>query len=176
MKVLPGSHLDGTDVTGVPIPDGIHILILDSTGFDVLTSNISGNGCPQGLTFKPAQRIELNQGTLQPLNFFASADASLLYVASAGDSSILVYSFGTGGVTGIELQGNATPVSADMSVDAGTIVVAGSDGMLHVITTGLGGNDQVPLAFPNLPNYLNPFCSYTPAQGACTLNLVVARP
>ncbi len=176
MRVLPGSHLDGLDATGVPIPDGIHVLVLDSTGFDVLTSNISGNACPQTLTFQPAQRLELNQGTLQPVNFFASADASLLYVASAGSSSILVYNFGTGGVSGIELQGNATAVSADMSVDAGTIVVAGSDGMLHVITTGLGGNDQVPLAFPNLPNYLNPFCSYTPSQGACALNLVVARP
>src|SRR4029077_7584704 len=112
---------------------------------------------------------ELGQGTLQPVNFFASADGSQLYVASASHASILVYDFGTGAVTGIELRGNATPLSADMFVDAGTIVVAGTDGMLHQVSTALGGNDQVQLSFPSLPNYLNPFCTFTPSQGPCTL-------
>ena len=188
MKVLPGIHIDGRDSLGFTVPDGMHIFVLDSTGFDVLTAAISlplpGTTCPQTLTFlsydgNPSdlvQRIELGKGAIHPVNFFASADGSQLYVASSSDASILVYDFGSGAVTGIELQGNATPVSADMSVDAGTIVVAGSDGMLHHITTSLGGNDQVPLAFPSLPNYLNPFCTFTPTQGPCTLNVVLAKP
>jgi len=180
MKVLPGPHLEGGDASSLPFPDGIHILVLDASGFDVITASISaptpGTLCPQALTFSPLQRLEMNQGTLQPVNFFPSADGSLLYVATTGNASILVYSFSTGAVTGIPLQGNATPLSADMSVDAGTIVVAGSDGMLHNITTAFGGSDAVPLAFPNLPNYLNPFCSYSPAQSPCTLNLVAVRP
>ena len=186
MKILPGVQLEGRDSAGYPIPDGQHVVILDATGFDILTSRISppasGTLCPQFLTFisgNPAslvQRVELGQGTIQPINFFASADGSQLYVLAAGNASILVYNFAAGAVTsGIELSGNATPLSADISADAATILVAGSDGLLHEVSTGLGGSDQVQLPFPNLPNYLNPFCTLT-SQSPCTLNLVAARP
>jgi hypothetical protein len=188
MKVLPALHIDGRDSFGHPIPDGIHILILDSTGFDIVTSVISPpvdptTLCPQQLTFtdyqsQPAvQRIELGQGTLQPVNFFYSADDTQLYVVSSSSSSIIVYSFINGSVIGgIELQNNARPLTADMSTDAGTIVIAGSDGMLHEVSTALGGGDSVPISFPNIPNGLNPFCSFTPLAGPCTLNVVQARP
>ena len=187
MKVLPGVHLEGRDSYGNTIPDGTHVFVLDATGFDIITSTISpavpGTLCPQILTFvsgdpnRLAQRVELGQGPIQPVNFFASADGSQLYVLAAGNASILVYNFAAGAVTGgIELTGNATPLSADMSVDAGTILVAGSDGLLHEVSTGLGGSDQVQLSFPNLPDYLNPFCTHTPTSTPCTLNLVAARP
>jgi hypothetical protein len=188
MKVLPALHIDGRDSLGHPIPDGIHTLILDSTGFDIVTSVIfppldPATLCPQQLTFtdyqgQPAvQRIELGQGTLKPVNFFYSADDTQLYVVSSNSSSIIVYSFINGSVIGgIELQNNATPITADMSVDAGTIVIAGSDGMLHEVSTALGGGDSVPISFPNIPNGLNPFCSFTPLLGPCTLNVVQARP
>jgi len=183
MKVLPSLHIDGKDSFGNPIPDGAHILILDSTGFDLITATISGTLCPQGLEFisgdplRPVQRIELNQGSLQPLNFFQSSDATQLYVVSSASSSVVVYSFITGSVIGgIRLQNNATPLTADMSPDGGTIVVAGSDGMLHEISTSLGGSDQIPISFPNLPNYLNPFCSITPSTGPCILNVSQAKP
>jgi hypothetical protein len=180
MRVLPGIHIDGTDSLGLPIADGIHIFLLDATGFDIVTATISmpalGTNCPQSLAFSPVQRIELGLGTIQPVNFFASADGSQLYIASSTSASILIYDFGTGAITGIELQGNATPLSADMSVDAGSIVVAGSDGMLHLVTTAFGGSDQVPLSFPNLSNYANPFCTFTPSQGPCTFNTVLAKP
>lgn len=188
MKVLPALHIDGKDSFGNTIPDGVHVLILDSTGFDIVTSQILPPAtpttlCPQGIQFvsgdplRAVQRIELGQGTLQPVNFFYSADDTQLYVVSSSSSSIIVYSFITGSVIGgIELQNNATPITADMSVDAGTIVVAGSDGMLHEVSTALGGSDSVPISFPNIPNGLNPFCSFTPLSGPCTLNVVQSRP
>jgi hypothetical protein len=184
MKVLPGEHLNGRDSSGNLIPDGIHVFVLDATGFDVITYTISppvaGTHCPQVIAFAnpllPLQRVELGQGTLQPVNFFTSADGSQLYVASADHASILVYDFGTGSVTGIELTGNATPLSADMSADAGTIVIAGSDGLLHSVSTGLGGSDQIQISFPNLPDYLNAFCTITPTAGPCAVNLALARP
>jgi hypothetical protein len=187
MQVLPGVHIEGTDSYGFQIPDGIHVLVLDATGFDIVTGVASapnqGTICPQTLTFvsndplHPAQRIEMGQGTLQPVNFFVSADASQIYIAAAGTASILIYDFGAGAVTsGIELAGNATPISAQMSADTGTIVVGGSDGLLHIVTTSLGGSDQLQLSFPSLPNYLNPFCTATPAQGPCALSLLAVRP
>jgi len=187
MKILPVVHLEGRDSYGNTIPDGTHVFVLDATGFDIITSTtspaVAGTICPQILTFvsgdpnRLAQRIELGQGPIQPIDFFASADGSQLYVITAGHASILIYNFAAGAVTsGIELIGNATPVSADMSVDAGTILIAGSDGLLHEVSTGLGGSDQVQLAFPNLPDYLNPFCALTATPNACTLDLIAARP
>jgi hypothetical protein len=187
MRVLPGLHLEGTDSFGNGIPDGTHVFVLDATGFDIITATITppatGTLCPQTLTFisndptRLAQRVELAQGTLQPINFFPSADGTQLYVVAAGHASILVYDFSVGSVTsGIELQGNATPISADISPDASTIVVAGSDGLLHQVSTGLGGSDQFQLSFPNIPDYLNPFCAITTPQNPCSLNLVATRP
>jgi hypothetical protein len=187
MKVLPNVHIDGKDSYGNSIPDGIHVLVLDATGFDIITSTISapaaGTVCPQGLTFisndplRPAQRVELGEGILQPVNFFASADGTQLYVANASSSTIFVYNFIVGSVVGgIELLNNATPLSADITVDAGTIVISGSDGMLHEISTSLGGTDMVQLSFPNIPNYLNAFCTSYPSTGACALNVAITKP
>ena len=183
MKVLPNAHMDGRDSYGNLIPDGVHILVLDATGFDIITAEISGSTCPQTLTFvsndpvRPVQRIELGQGTLQPLNFFASADASQLYVVSSNSSTILVYNFISGAVVGgIELLGNALPLSADISPDTTSLAIAGSDGMVHEISTLLGGGDLVQISFPDLPNYLNPFCTFTPNSGPCTLTTVLVKP
>lgn len=188
MRVLPNLHIDGSDSQGHPIPDGIHVLVLDSTGFDIITSTISapptGSLCPQQLAFTDytkqpnIQRIELGQGTLNPVNFFASPDGTQLYIVNANSSSIVIYSFISGSVIGgIELAGGVTPLSADMSVDGGTIAVAGSDGMLHEVSTSIGGSDLVQLSFPNLPNFFNGFCSAVPASGTpCILNSVLVRP
>jgi len=161
--------------------------VLDATGFDVVTAVLSqpaaGTLCPPGLTFlsndplHAAQRIELGQGTLQPVNFFVSVDGTQIYVANSTTSTIIVYNFVAGATTGgIQLLNNATPLSADMSIDGGTIVVAGSDGVLHEISTSLGGADLYQVSFPNLPNYLNAFCSLTPTAGPCTLTTTLVRP
>jgi len=184
MKVLPNVHIDGKDSTGDLIPDGVHVLVLDATGFDLITADVSapaaGTLCPQGFAFDPLhplERIDLGQGTIQPINFFAADDASQLYIVSASSASILIYNFEAGAVTGgIELVGNALPVSADMTVDTGTIVVAGSDGMVHEVSTALGGADMLQVSFPNLPDYLNPFCTITPTAGPCTLTTVLVKP
>jgi hypothetical protein len=187
MKVLPPLHIDGRDSFGNTIPDGIHVLILDSTGVDIVTSTVSvpasGNLCPQGLAFvsgdplRSVQRIELGEGTLQPINFFASADSTQLYVVSSSSSSILVYNMVAGAVVGgIELQNSATPLSADISSDSGTISISGSDGMLHEVSTLIGGSDSIPLSFPSLPNAVNPFCTIAPGGTPCVLNVALPKP
>jgi hypothetical protein len=181
MKVLPNLHIDGRDSVGNPIPDGVHVAVLDATGFDIVTWTISppaaGTLCPQSLNFLSLQRVDLGQGTLQPLNFFASADGTQLYVANTNSSTIPIYNFIAGAVVGgIELVGNATPLSADISVDDSTILISGSDGMLHEVTAELGGSDLVQLTFPNLPNYFNAFCAYSPSPSICTLNVALAKP
>lgn len=190
MKILPNVHIDGRDSYGYTIPDGIHLLVLDSTGFNIVTSVISppavGSLCPQTLTFlsndpaRVAQRVELGQTINQPstsANFFPSPDGEQLYIVNPGNSSILIYSFVAGAVTGgIELQGSATPVSSGITADASTIVVAGTDGLLHNVSTLTGGADLSQVSFPNIPNFLNAFCSFTPSTGPCTLDTVLVKP
>jgi hypothetical protein len=190
MKVLPALPPGARDSAGNLIPDGVHLLILDSTGFDIVTSQIclpsADPLCPLvGIRFvsndnstpqRQFQRVELGLGRLQPLNFFHSADNTLLYIVNSNSSSIVVYSITNGTVIGgIPLQNNATPLTADISPDGGTIVIAGSDGLLHEVSTAVGGSDATPISFPNAPNSLNPFCSSTPNAGPCTLNVAQAK-
>lgn len=129
------------------------------------------------MTIGALQRIELGQQISSSANFFASPDGTQLYVVNPGSSSILIYSFIAGAPTGgIEILGNATPLSSDISADGGTIVIVGSDGLLHEIGTATGGADLYQVPFPNLPNYLNPFCTFTPSGGPCTLNVALVKP
>jgi hypothetical protein len=167
------------------LPDGLHFVALEAGGgIQYITATVTGipaasltqpanSVCPMTVSHT-VQTINLDEGTLQPINFFTSADGTLLYVVASNRPSILAYDFNTSSVNGILLSGNATPISADISADASYLFVAGSDGLLHRVSTGVGGSDQTPLLFPNLPNIFNPFC--TNGQPPCTLSLVVARP
>ncbi len=183
-------HLSGSPIAFKVLPDGTHFLVLESDGnLESFTASITGippatqsqpatQICPMTVSHAAPQQINLGQGTIDPINFFVSADGTLVYVPVRELNSILVYNFSSGGRGGIQLIGstNPTPVTADMTVDAGTILVAGSDGLVHQITTANGGFDQAQFAFPDLANYLNPFCTFTPASGVCTFDYVAARP
>ena len=169
------------------LPDGMHFIALDSNGtIDYITTATTGippatlttpasSICPITVT-NAVQLLNLGQGTIHPLNVFASADGTLIYVAASDRNSILVYDFSTSGVSGIQLLNNATPVSADMTSDSTTILIAGSDGMLHEVSTASGGADLVQLQFANLPNFANSFCTSNPTAGPCALDFVAAKP
>jgi hypothetical protein len=169
------------------LQDGIHYVALEESGdIDYITATVTGitpatlpkpasSICPMAVSNKLSE-ISLQQGTIHPINIFESADGSQLYVVATDRASILVYNFDTGAVTGILLAGNATPLSADMTVDSSTILVGGSDGQMHQISTANGGGDLVQIQFPFLPNYLNPFCTFVPSAGPCTFDLMVVKP
>jgi len=189
-QIIP---LSAAPVSFKALPDGVHFLVLESNGnLEYISAAITGlpiakltepptpatSLCPMTVSHTKLPPIELGQGAIQPLDFFVSADGTLIYVLATDRNSVLVYDFSTSSVSGIQLLGstNPTPISADMTVDDTTILVAGSDGLIHQVSTGIGGSDQFQIAFPNLANYLNPFCTYTPAAGPCTLNFVIAKP
>jgi hypothetical protein len=190
---LTGLHdipLAGAPVAFRVLPDGTHFLVLESDGtIESFTASITGippatisqaatQICPMTVGHSTPIQINLGQGKIDPINFFVSADGTLIYVAARELNSILTYNFSSGGRGGIQLVGanNPTPIAADMTVDAGFILVAGSDGLVHQLSTATGGFDQAQFGFPNLVNYLNPFCTFTPASGACTFDYVAARP
>jgi len=192
MKVLPSPLLNGLDTSGYLIPNGEHVLILDATGIDILTIQPTGTGCPLTASFisgapPPAlvQRIQFEQGTVDALNFFVSPDSSTVYVPASNQNSILTYYFPSGAwVGGIQLLNNAAPAApvagaptVGATIDTGYILVAGNDGLLHQVTTGLNGSDLIPFQFPNLPDILNPFCIEGGlTAGPCSFNLLVVKP
>jgi len=178
-----GFPLAAPPVSFKVLPDGLHLVALESNGnIEYITASITGippatltdpanSLCPMTVSHT-VQPINLGQGSIHPINLFSSADGSLLYVVASDRNSILVYDFNSGPGGGIQLANNATPVAADITADSSFILVAGSDSLLHRVSTGAGGIDQTSIQFPNLPNVLNPFCTNAP----CTLDFVLARP
>lgn len=188
----PGLTPQIIPLTAAPIvfralPDGVHFVALESGGsIDYLTASITGNPsaslsnpntslCPLFVSHTLVN-LNLQQGPIHAFNFFPSTDGSLLYVVASDRDAVLVYDLTSNTVTGIQLAGDITPVAAGISADAGTILIAGSDGMLHQVSTTVGGSDQLQLKFPNLPDYFNPFCTYNPISGPCTFDTVVVQP
>ena len=203
LTAIPNPHMDGFGVVtfpspttppAQPFPDGMHLIALDNTGLNVITAidtelsfslkNLPPQGfCRQDVTHT-VQHVDLHVGTFNPVAFFVSPDASQAYIVASDRPSILVYNFSTGAVSGIELVGNATPVvplnplqtAAGLSTDETLLYVAGSDGLLHQVST-TSAVDLTQIAFPNLPSLPNPFCSLSPASGQpCKLDLVAVRP
>jgi len=186
--------LSAPPISFQPLPDGLHFIAFETNGsLDYITATITGIPaaqltqqslpalCPMNVSHT-VKNFNLNIGNIHPINFFLSPDSTLLYVVASDVNSIIVYDFATKSVTGgIQLVStaggiNPTPVSAQMTVDGSTIIVAASDGYVHQLSTANGGSDIVQNQFPNLPNFQNPFCTFTPASGPCQLNLLLVRP
>jgi len=189
-QVIP---LTAPPISFQALPDGIHLIALESNGsVDYIAATITG--IPPATLTQPSNvlcpmqvshtltNLNLNLGNIHPINFFLSADSTLLYIVASDLNSIIVYDFAThsiaGGIQLLSTAGaiNPTPVTAQMTADSSTIVVAASDGYIHQISTANGGSDAVQSEFTNLPNYQNPFCTFTPASGSCTLNLLAVKP
>jgi hypothetical protein len=160
------------------LPDGIHIIALDNTGLDYITTAITAAAtqtlCPQFISAS-SQRIPLGQGTFNPINFFVSPDGTHAYIVASDRSSVLVYDFNTNSVAGISFANNASPVSADITVDGTLIYVAGSDGMLHEVST-TSAVDLLQISFTIPSRFSTPFCSLDPTSGPCKLDVVAVKP
>ncbi|MGA9977447.1 MAG: hypothetical protein WBQ08_02235 [Candidatus Sulfotelmatobacter sp.] len=201
LSVLPAASAPPPVVAALLTPDenspGLDVLIgLDNTGIDLIATDtiVPGFGypptstppCPQFIeqavspnppnaTFSPVH-FNFGVGTFNPISFFLSPDGTRAYVVTTNFSSILVFDFNTGSLSGsIPLVNNAIPVSASFTEDGTLIYVAASDGALHEVNT-VTATDVQEISFPNLPNVNNPFCGFGASTIACTLDLVDVKP
>jgi hypothetical protein len=200
LRVLPAASAPPPVVTALLTPDvnapGLDVLVaLDNTGIDLVATDtiVPGFGypptptppCPQyiepasnptTLVPFPPQHFNFGVGTFNPISFFVSPDGTRAYVVTTNFSSILVFDFNTGSLSGsIPLANNAIPISASFTEDGTLIYVAANDGTLHEVNT-ISATDVQEISFPNLPNVNNPFCGFGASTIACTLDLVSVRP
>ena len=191
LKMVPaGNVATGNTIIPALQMTGLDLFFgVDNTGIDIVgtTSSLfpSGQNTPApactrpivfaqtmaNTTFYPVH-ISVGQGTFHPINFFVSPDATQVFIVTS-DLGVLVYHFNTQATTNIALANNATPIAADMTVDGSLIYVAASDGLLHILNTTLGIEQQTPIVFSPLPNSTNSFC-YTGDN--CAANLVAVKP
>jgi hypothetical protein len=189
LKMVPAGNVPmGNSVIPTPLDTtGLDFFFgLDNTGIDIIATNTSLPSvpalCPQPVTLAhtpapantPFQPVHVNigQGTFTPINFFISPSTTQAYIVASDRNSILVYNFSTGATTGIPLVNNATPTAADITADGTLIYVAGSDGLLHQVSTVLA-IDQNQISFSPLPNSTNGFCFNA---NNCQLDLLAVRP
>src|SRR5205807_1111965 len=103
------------------LPDGTHFLVLEAGGsLEYFTSKITPIPiapltnpptsatalCPMKVGHTKLAPINLGQGIIDPINFFVSADGTLIYVAVRELNSILTYNFSSGAQGGIQLLGS----------------------------------------------------------------------
>ncbi len=186
LKMVPAGNVPmGTPTIPSLQTQGLDFFFgVDNTGIDIIATTsslapltslcppqITLAQTPQNATFLPIH-IDLGVGSFTPINFFLSPDATKAYIVPSDSSGIFVYNFDTGSTSQIPLVNNATPLSADMTVDGSLIYVAGSDGLLHEVNTALS-LDRMEVTFTALPNSSNSFCYDSPN---CTLNMIAIRP
>jgi hypothetical protein len=197
LKMVPASTVPmGNTIIPVPLlTGGLDFFFgLDNTGIDIIATNTSllplplpagpltlTTLCPSPIvlaqtatnspaTFQPVH-IDIGQGTFHPINFFLSPDTSQAYIVTS-DFGVLVYSFDTGAVSRIQLVNDAVPLAADVAADGSLILVAGSDGLLHELSTATA-LDQNQTSFSPLANSNNDFCF---TGNNCALNLLAVKP
>jgi hypothetical protein len=200
LRVLPAASAPPPVVNALLSPDfnatGLDVVIaLDNTGIDLIATDatvlgagepptpnppcsqfISEASNPTTLVPFPPQHFNFGVGTFNPISFFVSPDGTKAYVVTTNFSSILVFNFNTGSLSGsIPLAGNAIPVSASFTEDGTLIYVAANDGTLHEVNT-LSATDVQQISFPDLPNVNNPFCGFGATTIACTLDFVGVKP
>jgi hypothetical protein len=201
LKMVPAGNvlLNSLLISAALNPLGLDLFYgVDNTGIDIIATTTAipnfssvpfspGILCPWPVTFAqetplpipptlpntfPPTHINIGTGTFNPIAFFILPDATQAYIVTS-NAGVLVYDFTTLSASKIALLNNATPISADMTVDGTLIYVAASDGQLHILNTALGIDETSPTAFPPLPNSTSSFC-YT--ANTCAANIVAVKP
>ncbi|HEU5334838.1 MAG TPA: hypothetical protein VFU27_02680 [Terriglobales bacterium] len=146
------------------LPDGKTIAAVTSPGLTTIDISTSAAGCPPPVTATPTFH-DLGQGSFTPKQILVSSEGTHAYVVS-NLNAIMVYDITAQAATAIPLAGNATPLSAAVTLSGKKLYVGASDGTVHVLNAvapyGDVGQIRVTL------------CSNTSLS--CPPNLVALKP
>ena len=145
------SMVQGVATTGVPqylraLPDGIHILGVESPGIELLTASNIHTTCPAAVS-NSASFVNLGQGNFVPTQAIVSSDGSSTYLLTESSGSVLVFNVAGRATSAIQLTGNVLPLQASATPDGSALYVGASDGTVHFLSTRAGGADLQQISF-----------------------------
>jgi hypothetical protein len=153
-----------------PLPDGTHVLAMDSPGIDYLNVNPTSTGCPPTISSALGGSVNLGQGGFVPTQFIISPDGLTAYILTQNSGVVLVLSIANKTTSAIALTGNATALQAALTPDGRFLYVGAEDvpppvtpdsppalGSIHVLDT-VSGADVQQIIFPQLSQVPQPFC------------------
>ena len=182
--------LDNVNVPGAAtiqaLPDGKTMLALSPPNIQTFTTTVSGmpsplvpDGCPAPRGFlmptsTPGTAINLGQGSFIPKQLIISADSSTAYILGSNLSSILVFNMINRTTFPLALTGNAAPVQVSLAPDGSKLLVAASDGMVHVVDTVIKADIQQFSIPQNLAALQGGLCRNV--NFVCNPDLIAVRP
>lgn len=113
------------------LPDGKTIAAVNSPYLTTVGITTSAAGCPPPVS-ATATSHDLGQGSFTPRQLLVSSDGSHVYVIS-NLNAVMVYDVSAQAATAISLNGNATPLSATLTLAGQKLYVGASDGAVHVL-------------------------------------------
>jgi len=145
------SLVQGVATTGVPLdlmalPDGVHVLGVESPGIELLTASNIYTTCPPTVN-NAATFVNLGQGNFIPTEATLSSDGSTAYLLTQSSGSVLIFNVGARTTSAIQLTGNVLPLQASATPDGSALYVGASDGTVHFLSTSAGGTDLQQIEF-----------------------------
>lgn len=151
-----------------PLPDGAHVLAMDSPGIDYLNVDTAPDGCPPTISTTFGGSVDLGQGNFVPTQIIVSPDGLTAYVLAENSGTILVLDITNKTHSAIALSGNAIALQAALTPDGRFLYVGAEDvppptppattpaalGTVHVLDT-IAGVDVQKIMFSDTPQ---PFC------------------
>ena len=119
--------------------------------------------------------FDLHQGFIQALQFLVAPDGLNAYVVPQNFSSVFAYDVLTHAPSSIALVGTQPPTTGGLTTDGKFLFVGSTDGLLHVLDTGiLVDTQQITLSTNSSPAIS--MCSISSATQPCLPDFVVIRP
>ena len=169
----------GPTVTGIAapaifqaLPNSTQVLAVEPPNVTLVDVSTVPVGCSPTLTTTLGQSVNLGEGNFTPTQLILGPDGNKSYIVASNAHSIFVFDILGLTSTALPLVGNATPVQAALSPDGTLLYVAASDGLVHVVSTVLGGDLQQI----NFPTNLCEDTAGNPYSTVCKPNLLVVQP
>lgn len=172
------------------LPDGAHLLAVDSPRFDIVTvsgidttsTDPANPGCAPPTAPAPAgpvltnslAPVNLAQGSFIATQLIVSPDGTKAYLLTSNRGGVLVFDIRSQTTSSIQLAGNVLPLQAALSLNGDTIFVGASDNTVHVLNT-ITSNDVQQIPIPtDLANLQSGLCANVAFPIQTTLNITAA--
>jgi len=154
------------------LPNATQMLAVVPPTIDVITASTAPTGCAPTVS-NVTSSLDLGYGNFTPTQLIVSENGSTAYMIASDRSAILNVGIAAQTSSTLALTGNALPLAGSLSPDGSLLFIGASDGTVHTINTGGGGDvAQAQILAGLCQNPAGrPFTGIT-----CNPNLVAVKP